>query len=82
MNNENSLMPLGTLEPDETATMAALSGGRTFTSRCLALGFTPGAEVKMERNSGRGPVVVVVRGIRLALGRDESMRLTVRSRRN
>lgn len=82
MKNENGLMSLGTLKPDETATLAALSGGRTFTSRCLALGFTPGAEVRMERNSGRGPVVVVVRGVRLALGRGESMRLTVRSRRD
>lgn len=46
-------------------------------ARCLALGCTLGTAVEMERNEGRGPVVIKVRGVRVALGRDESMRLTV-----
>jgi Fe2+ transport system protein FeoA len=32
----------------------------------------------MERNVSRGPVIVLVRGTRLALGRGESMRLRVK----
>jgi Fe2+ transport system protein FeoA len=46
-------------------------------SRCLALGCTLGTEVQMEHNEGRGPVLIKVRGVRVALGRDESMRLAV-----
>ncbi len=58
----------------------ALSGGRAFQARCLALGCVPGTTIKMERNRGHGPVVIVVRGMRLALGRGESMHLTVISK--
>jgi ferrous iron transport protein A len=70
-------VPVGSLKPGETGTIVGLSGGRTFTARCLALGCIPGTRIEMERNAGRGPVVVVIRGVRLALGRAESMRLTV-----
>jgi len=75
----NHTMPLGKLPSGESATIVDLAGGRTFVARCLALGCTPGTPVTMERNSGHGPVIVVVRGTRLALGRGESMRLCVRT---
>ncbi|MGD0765901.1 MAG: ferrous iron transport protein A [Dehalococcoidia bacterium] len=77
METREAAVPVGSLKPGETGTIVGLSGGRSFTARCLALGCIPGTEIQMERNAGRGPVVVVVRGVRLALGRDESMRLTV-----
>jgi ferrous iron transport protein A len=78
MRTGDRTVSLGRLRPGETGTIVDLSGGRGFVSRALALGCTPGTRVKMERNSGRGPVIVAVRGTRLALGRGESMRMQVR----
>jgi ferrous iron transport protein A len=75
----NNTMPLGKLPSGESGTIVDLTGGRTFVARCLALGCTRGTRVTMERNGGHGPVLVVVRGTRLALGRGESMRLLVRT---
>jgi len=78
MKADDHVEPLGRLRPGETGTIVDLSGGRAFVSRCLALGCTPGTQVTMERNGGRGPIIIAVRGTRLALGRGESMRLQVR----
>jgi len=66
------------LRPDETGIIADLSGGRSFVARCLALGCTPGAEVAMVRNSGRGSLIISVRGTRVALGRGEAEHLLVK----
>ena len=81
MKTDDRVVPLGTLRPGETGAIVALAGGRAFVARCLALGCTPGTRVTMERNAGRGPIIVKVRGTRLALGRGESMRLQVERKR-
>jgi ferrous iron transport protein A len=45
-----------------------------------ALGFTPGAEVTVLQNFGRGPLIARVRDARIALGRGEAGRIYVRRR--
>lgn len=46
-------------------------------SRAAALGFTPGAKVTVVQNYGRGPIIVAVRGTRLALGRGEALKIRI-----
>jgi Fe2+ transport system protein FeoA len=43
-----------------------------------SLGFTPGADVSVIQNFGRGPLIALVRGARIALGRGEAQRIRVR----
>jgi len=78
MKRDDDVVPLGRLRPGEAGIIVDLSGGRGFVARCLSMGCTPGTQVTMERNAGRGPVIVKLRGTRLALGRGESMRLQVK----
>jgi ferrous iron transport protein A len=54
-----------------------LAGGRGFVGRLAALGFTPGARIRMMQNFGHGPLIVLVRDTRLALGRGEAMKVQV-----
>ena len=54
-----------------------IQGGHGFAMRAAALGFTLGAEVQMLQNYGRGPLMVGVRGTRLALGRGEARQIQV-----
>ena len=68
---------LGDLAPGEVGIVQGLSGGRGFVSRLAALGFTPGAEVTMVQNFGHGPIIVIVRGTRIALGRGEAGRVLI-----
>jgi Fe2+ transport system protein FeoA len=66
------------LRPDQVGIIADLSGGRSFMARLLALGCSPGTEIKVVHNSGHGPLIVSVRGARVALGRGEAERLRVK----
>ena len=78
MNEE--LVPLSAPAPGEVGVVRQLVGGRGFVSRVVALGFTIGAEVTMVQNFGRGPIIVLVRDTRVALGRGESMKVLVSRR--
>ena len=70
--------PLAQLSVEERGTVAELHGGRHFVSRLATLGFTPGAELVVVQNFGRGPLIVRVRDTRIALGRGEAERIYVR----
>ena len=48
-----------------------------LAKRLIALGLTPGAEVCVLQNRGRGPLIVEVHGARLALGRGQAARVEV-----
>jgi ferrous iron transport protein A len=65
------------LKPGERATFVGVHGGRIFSGRLIALGFTPGAEVVMMQNHRRGPLLVSVRGTYVALGRGEAARVQI-----
>lgn len=70
-------MPLSALAPGGVGVIGALTGGRGFVSRLAALGFTPGTEVTMMQNFSRGPLIVLVRNTRVALGRGEAAKIWV-----
>lgn len=46
--------------------------------RFAAMGFTPGSRVTVLNNYGRGPLLVLIHGARVALGRGEASRVLVR----
>ena len=70
-------IPLSTLAPGGVGVVRQLAGGRGFRSRLATLGFTPGVEVNMVQNFGRGPLIVLVRDTRVALGRGEAAKVLV-----
>jgi len=68
------------LSTEHHATILAFNIGTVETTRLASLGFTPGAEVSMSQNYGRGPLIVTVRGTRVALGRVEAAKIFVARR--
>ncbi|MFZ5909815.1 MAG: FeoA family protein [Chloroflexota bacterium] len=66
------------LTAGEHATVLSFSGGRAVQNRLASLGFTPGVDVDMTQNYGFGPLIVTVRGTRVALGRGEAAKILVR----
>ncbi|MBC7263123.1 MAG: ferrous iron transport protein A [Chloroflexi bacterium] len=76
MNNE--CLPLSDLATGHIGVVVQLTGGRGFVCRLAALGFTPGVQVTMVQNLGHGPVIVMVRDTRVALGRGEANKVLVR----
>ena len=71
------LIPLTLLASHEEGTVVKLDGGRGFISRLATLGFTPGTQLAMVQNFGRGPLIVCVRDARIAMGRGEAAKVIV-----
>jgi ferrous iron transport protein A len=54
-----------------------MGGGHHFVSRLASLGFTPGTRLRVIQNYGHGPIIVSLRGTRVALGRGEAGKILV-----
>jgi ferrous iron transport protein A len=82
LNSESAFTPytIGDLSSGASGVVTRLRGGKDFASRVIALGLTIGAEVTVLQNYGWGPVIVTVRGARVALGRGEAQRIQVELR--
>lgn len=76
MDNVNTIS-LTELVVDSQATIVDFHIGTVETTRLASLGFTPGVEVSMSQNYGRGPLIVTVRGTHVALGRIEAAKIFV-----
>jgi len=74
----NRTVPLCDLPAGKQGTMVDLKGGLGFVGRMAALGFTPGTEITVVRNSGRGPIIVSVMETQIALGRGQAAKVRVR----
>jgi ferrous iron transport protein B len=76
------MIQLMELHPGRNAVIRKLEGKRPVLARLAALGFTPGAAVSVIRNSDHGPLLVSLRGARVALGRGEAAHVLVSSAEN
>jgi len=84
-------IPLTSLREGETGIVVSIGsnpgrgrwgGGWGFTRRLMDMGLTPGTHVKVVKAAPfRGPVEVLVRGARLAIGRGMAERIVVEVRR-
>jgi ferrous iron transport protein A len=77
-SNALSILPLADLKTGEHAALIAIHAEKEIICRLSSLGFTPGVEIEMTQNYGHGPLLVTVRGARLALGRKEAQGAAVR----
>ena len=71
-------MPLAFLGEGEVGVIVGIRAGRGLTRRLLAMGVVPGAEVRVLRSSGPGPILVEIGQTRVALGRGVAMKVIIR----
>ena len=76
--NSAQELPLSHLPVGVPAQVIQIHGGHGLVNRIACLGFTPGAKVTLLQNFGHGPLIVIVRGSRLALGRGEAAQILVK----
>ena len=74
------VVALSALRTGERSVVVCVAAGRGILGRMTTLGFTPGAEVTVIQNFGRGPLIVRVRDARIALGRGQARKVFVRTR--
>lgn len=68
---------LDEVKPGRHAILQTNNAEKAVASRLVSLGFTPGVDIEMVQNYGHGPLVVSVRGTRVALGRQEAKNIIV-----
>ena len=72
-----AMIQLTELHPGTNAIIRHLDGGHSIISRLAAMGFTPGGSLSVVRSSGNGPLLVCLRGSRVALGQGEASHIFV-----
>ena len=73
----NVIVPLATLPEGKEAMVVGIIAGRGLARRLAELGFMRGEKVKILR-SGPGPVLVLVKGSKIALGWGVARKILVR----
>lgn len=76
-NHLNPIRSLADIKTGEHAIFQSIAGEKAVASRLTSMGFTPGVDIEMTQNYGHGPLVVTIRGTRVALGRHEAQHITV-----
>ncbi len=71
-------MPLSNMEKGAYCYVYQIRGGGGFTRRLYDLGILPNSELKVCYNVYRGPMLVEVKGTRLALGRGITKKIIVK----
>jgi ferrous iron transport protein A len=77
MMKTQTLKSLNEVSTGAKCVVRQLKGGNSFVGRLGALGFTVGSLVQVIRNSGKGPLLVLVRKSRMALGRGEALKVLI-----
>ncbi len=57
---------------------ASLEGGRGATQRLTDMGLIPGERLRVLHNSGYGPVTVLIKGAKVALGHGLAAKIIVK----
>lgn len=70
-------LTLSEVKTGEHVLFINIQEGKGVASRLTSLGFTPGVAIEMIQNYGHGPLVVNIRGTRVALGRHEAQSIHV-----
>ena len=77
MTGSASTKTICDLTTGQSATILEFTGGQAVNKRLASLGFTPGVSVSVIRNYRSGPLIVMVRGTQVALGRGEAKKIIV-----
>ena len=72
---------LSQLLTGSSGVVSSIEGGREMVGRLAAMGLTPGADIQVLQNLGRGPVLAKIRDTRIALGRHQASLVFVHERR-
>ena len=71
------MMPLSMVSPGEVVKVATVRAGWGLQRRLADMGLTPGVQVRVINSQRPGPVVIDIRGSRLALGYGVAHRIMV-----
>ena len=74
----NQGMPLAMARPGELVTVIGVRAGWGLQRRLADMGLTPGVQIRVINSQMPGPVLIELRGARLALGHGVAQKIVVK----
>jgi len=74
---QSPIRPLSLIKTGEKARLVHVDAGRGLNNRLAAMGFVHDAEITVVSNGHPGPFVVLVKDVKLALGRGVAHKIMV-----
>ena len=74
----NQDMPLAMVAPGELVTVTEVRAGWGLQRRLADMGLTPGVQIRVINRQMTGPVLIDLRGSRVALGRGMAQKIAVK----
>jgi ferrous iron transport protein A len=69
--------PLSTVSGGDTVRLVQVRAGRGLNSRLASMGFVPDVEIRVVSNGHPGPFVVVIKGVKVVLGRGVAQKILI-----
>ena len=77
---DRAVKPLPTARPGDVVEVVGVEGGRGMRERMISMGLTIGSKLEVVQ-AGRGPILVSIKGARLAIGQGMAEKILVASRK-
>lgn len=71
------LVPLTEMMEGEEGTVYSILGGHGLMGRLASMGISPGERIKVFRKGWWGPVIIIAKGMKIAIGRGQASRIMV-----
>ncbi|MGE5293807.1 MAG: FeoA family protein [Solirubrobacterales bacterium] len=75
---ESLVRPLSSAATGDRVRLVRVRAGRGLNSRLASMGFVPDAEIRVVSNGHPGPFVLIVKDIKMVLGRGVAQKVFVR----
>lgn len=75
---QSQAKPLSTVTTGDTVRLVRVRAGRGLNSRLAAMGFVPEAKIRVVSNGHPGPFVIIIKDIKMVLGRGVAQKVFVR----
>jgi ferrous iron transport protein A len=70
-------MVLSGVDPGKEVTLIGIDGGRGIRSRLYSMGLVPGERLRVLNGNNNGPILIVLKGCSLAIGRGMARKMMV-----
>lgn len=74
---KSRVRPLSTVATGDTVRLVRVRAGRGLNSRLASMGFVTGVEIRVVSNGHPGPFVVIIKDIKMVLGRGVAQKVFV-----
>ncbi len=75
---QDQARPLSTVKSGAKARLVRVEAGRGLNSRLASMGFVPNVEIQVVSNGHPGPFVLIVKDVKMVLGRGVAQKIMVR----